>query len=352
MPVSPHRSEIYVGLFVLLGLGLLGWLIFQFGDGGKSRSGGYPLIVEVRDATGIRAGVPVRLGGVELGRASGDPQLNDDYTLLSIPLTIYEGSKIPAGSTVKVGTSGLMGDSFIRIIPPEVPSGEYLPPGHRIPAESSGSFNDLASSAGEALDEVTLTAGEIRAAADQMELLFTKLDRGFLTAENMENASVILAELRASSVHLREASSKLNPLFDEAGSTLDEIAEVAEAAKSSLSGVDESVANFNKTLSAINPVVANFDQSLKDFNVSLKAANELLNLLENGDGLAPLLLKDSALKRNLESFLDKLDRNGLILYPREGGLLRDSTPFLPRSSDAAPDTDPERRLSPGPRRQP
>lgn len=352
MPVSPHRSEVYVGLFVLLGFGLLGWLIFKFGDAGKSRIAGYPLIVEVEDATGIRVGVPVRLGGVEIGRASGDPELNDDYALLSIPLTIYEGSKIPAGSTVKVGTSGLMGDSFVRIIPPEVPSGEFLPPGHRILAESSGSFNDLAGSAGEALDEVTLTAGEIRAAADQMESLFTKLDRGFLTAGNMENVSVMLTELRASSVHIREASTKLNPLMDKAGATLEEISGVADAAKSTLAGTDESMAGFNETLSAINPVVANFDQSLKDLSVTLKTANELLNLLENGDGLAPSLLKDSALKRDLESFLDKLDRNGLILYPREGGLLRDATPSLPPAPEGAPATDAERRPFPGPRRQP
>ena len=69
MPPPPYRTEAYVGLFVLLGLGLLGWLIFHFGDFRGSRSGGYPLIVEVRDATGIRKGVPVRLGGVEIGRA-------------------------------------------------------------------------------------------------------------------------------------------------------------------------------------------------------------------------------------------------------------------------------------------
>jgi phospholipid/cholesterol/gamma-HCH transport system substrate-binding protein len=352
MSASTHRSEIYVGLFVLLGLGLLGWLIFHFGDARGNRTGGYPLIVEVRDATGIRAGVPVRLGGVEIGRVSGEPEHNDNYTLLSIPLTIFEGSKIPAGSTVKVGTSGLMGDSFVRIIPPEVPSGEFLPPGHRILAESSESFSDLAGSAGEALDEVTLTAGEIRAAADQMESLFTKLDRGFLTSTNMENVSVMLAELRASSEHIREASAKLNPLLEETGATLDEISGVADAAKSTLSGVDQSMAGFNETLSAINPVVKTFDDSLKDLSVTLKSANELLELLENGDGLAPALLKDSTLKRDLESFLDKLDRNGLILYPREGGLLRDSTPSLTPSPDDTSATDAERRLFPGPRRQP
>ena len=39
-----------------------------------------------------------------------------------------------------------MGDSFVRIIPPEVSSGDFFPPGHRILAEPTDSLNDLAGS--------------------------------------------------------------------------------------------------------------------------------------------------------------------------------------------------------------
>lgn len=349
MTAPSHRSEIYVGLFVLLGLGLLGWLIFHFGDSRGNRIGGTPLIVEVRDATGIRAGVPVRLGGVEIGRASGDPELNHDYTLLSIPLTIYPGSGVPTGSTVKIGTSGLMGDSFVRIIPPEVSSGEFLPPGHRILAEPSSSLNDLAGSAGDTLEEVTITAGEIRTTTDQIEALFHKLDKKFLTNENLENIAVLLAELRASSEYIHKASKKFDPLLDEAGSTLQEITTAAAAATTTLAGVDKGVVDLTDTLAAIDPVVSNFDQSIKDLSVTLQTANDLLNLIENGDGLASSLLHDSTLKSDLESFLDKLDRHGLLLYPREGGFLRDS---LSSPSLLRPSPEREKRPFSGSTRQP
>lgn len=351
MPPPPYRTEAYVGLFVLLGLGLLGWLVFHFGDFRGIRSDGYPLLVEVRDATGIRKGVPVRLGGVEIGRASGEPELNESYTLLTIPLTIYSNSKIPANSTVKVGTSGLMGDSFVRIIPPEVPSGKFLEPGHRLLAESSSSLDDLAGSAGETLKEVNLTAGEIRAAADQMESLFSKLDRGFLTSENMENVSLMLADLRSASQHINEASQKLNPLLDEAGVTLKEVSAVADAARTTLAGVDHSVLEFSKTLVAANPVIGNFDETLQKLTATLKTTDELLNLLQNGEGMAPALLKDSTLKRDLESFLNKLDRNGLLLYPREGGLLRDLAPLEGPSSRSS-SAEGEKRIFPGLKKQP
>jgi len=242
-----------------------------------------------------------------------------------------------------------MGDSFVRIIPPEAPSGEFLPPGHRILAEPSSSFNDLAGSAGETLEEVTLTASEIRAATDQVGALFSKLDREFFTAENRDNLATMLAELRSSSEHLHDASKKLNPLLEKTATTLTGISEVTDAAKTTLKGVDQSVIEFSSTLSSINPVVADFDRSIKQLTATLGTANELLNLIENGDGIAPLLLKDSALRRDLESFLDKLDRNGLLLYPREGGLLRDSPPG---PSILPPPAGGEKRSFPGLKKQP
>ncbi len=349
MTATSHRSEVYVGLFVLLGLGLLGWLILHFGDSRGNHIDGTPLIVEVRDASGIRAGVPVRLGGVEIGRASGDPELNHDYTLLSIPLTIYPGNRVPTGSTVKIGTSGLMGDSFVRIIPPEVSSGDFLPPGHRILAESSDSLNDIADSAGDTLEEVTLTAAEIRSATDQMESLFGKLERGLLTDANLENIAVILAELRVSAEHLRVASEKFDPLLDQTGSTLTHISGVADATTTTLAGIDKSVAQLSDTLATVSPVVSHFDRTIGDLRDTLQSANDLLELIEGGDGLATALLHDSTLKRDLESFLDKLDRNGLLLYPREGGLFRDA-PSLPPLLQPSPER--EKRPFPGLKKQP
>ena len=346
MPGSKHRTEVFVGLFVILGVALLAWLILHFDKFHTNPGGGYTISVEVRDATGIRAGVPVRLGGVEIGSVSSDPELNSDSTSLSVELTIFPGRRIPTGSAASVGTSGLMGDSFVRIIPPEKPSGEFLPEGHRIQAGSASSLSDLAGSAGETLNEVTEAAGEIRAAADKFETLSTSLEKGFMTEENMKNVSVILAELRASSEYIHAASKQLDPLLKETGGTLNHISGTADAAKSTLARVDAGVTDFNATLKTITTVASDFDRTIKDLSTTLISANKLIKELESGSGLAPALLKDSELKRDLESFLNKLDRNGLLMYPREGGFIRS-----PSATELTlPST--EKRSFPGPRKQP
>ena len=151
MPQTKHISRISVGLFVVLGLGLIGWMILQFGEFRGSARGGYPLVVQVKDATGIRPGVPVRLGGVGIGRVAGEPSLNPDFTSLTILLEIQRGIRIPTGSTAKIATSGLMGDSFVRIVPPEKPSAEFLSEGAVMIAESAETLDELAGNAEEAI---------------------------------------------------------------------------------------------------------------------------------------------------------------------------------------------------------
>ncbi len=347
MSTSLPRSEISVGLFLLIGAALAAGLALRFSRPVLGPRGGYPIVVEVRDATGIRAGVPVRLGGVEIGRVAGEPELSDDAVMLSIPLEISPGRRIPVGATVKVGTSGLMGDSFIRILPPERPTGEFLPEGFRILAEPASTFTDLAGDAGEAFEGMSDASVEIRAAAQRVETLAAKLENELLTDENLENLGAILTELRSSSENLRAASDRFLPLLSEAGVAMEEVGGAAEAATASFAKVDEGVAALTGTLSATRPVLAEFDRTLDDLRKTLDSANTLIHQIEGGDGLAAALLRDSALKRDLEGFVAKLSRYGILFYPREGGVLR-ANPLEESPGDASG----ERRPFPGPRRQP
>lgn len=322
MRPSKHLPEVYVGAFVAAGMALLVWMIFEFGNFSRSSGGSYRIEVEVKDATGIRTGVPVRLGGLGIGRVASDPVFNEGFTSLTIELEIFAGQRIPSGSLFKIGTSGLMGDNFIRVIPPETPSTDFLTEGQRVIASPGGSLDELTGDATDALEGVTSAAAEVRTAADRLETLFKLLDERIITEENVSNVTVMLSELRASSEQIHAASKKLNPLLDEADNTLKEVRGAASGAKEALSGIDEGMTNFSDTLSKIDPVLTEFDQSLDELRSTLNSANRLINTIENGGGLASALIKDPELKQDLESLLDKLERNGILFYPKEGGLLR------------------------------
>ncbi|MDH4410026.1 MAG: MlaD family protein [Verrucomicrobiales bacterium] len=346
MSLSSHRTEIQVGLFVLLGAALVAGLVLRFSRPQIGSAGGYAITVEVKDATGIREGVPVRLGGVDVGRVAADPVLNEDFVLLSVPLEIFPGNRIPVGSTVKVGTSGLMGDSYVRIVPPERRTGEFLPEGHRLVADPPNSLTDLAGEAGEALVGVTDASVEMRSAADQVERLALRIEKELLSDENLENLRVLLSEMRATSETLHTASARLPQLLDESSAAINGVTEASAAAKTSLTGLDESVSKFGNTLKSVDPVFQEFDGILDELRKTIATTDRLLNEIEKGEGLSAALLKDPGMKRDFAEVLDKLNRYGFLFYPREGGAQREGSIFPEEGDDA------DRKVFPGLRRQP
>lgn len=321
MASGTQRTELYVGLFVLLGLLLLGGFAFQFGTFGGSAGESYPLTVKVRDASGIRVGAPVRIGGLDIGTVRSEPILDADFKALSIEIEVDEGRRIPRGSEVNIGTSGLMGDRFIRILPPAEVSAGFYEAGEEVAADSGATIDDVATGAVETLSRAGETLEQIGESVRQLNLLFKRFDEGVMDQENIDNLKTTMANLRVASERIGDASGKLGPLLDDTGETLEAVKATAEDAQATLSGLDTGVAAFAETLAGVDPVVSKFDDSLNELRSTLRSVDGLLNDLETGDGLAHALLNDEELRRDLSAFVDKLERNGILFYPRERSFL-------------------------------
>ncbi|MDF1738509.1 MAG: MlaD family protein [Verrucomicrobiales bacterium] len=329
MPAKSHRPEISVGLFVLVGFFLLGWLLLQFAKSGSDRRGGYPITVEVRDASGIRDGVPVRLGGIDIGTVSARPQLNSESTVIEVPLTIYPDIKIPAGSAVQIATSGLMGDSFVRILPPAGSSGEFIEEGARIRAAETKTINDLTTNAGTAIEEVESTMTAIRDSVQHLNEIFTRIEKGVLNETNIKNLSELLVEMRTLSDQLKTATEDAGPLLKDTSRAINSVNDAAGTANKTFAKIDGTMQEFNKTLGTINPAVTEFDESLGDLRGMIATVNALVKEIDQGDGLAAALINDRKLKADLEEFVTKLNKNGVLFYPKENGILERNRPTRP-----------------------
>lgn len=329
MPAKSHRPEISVGLFVLVGFLLLGWLLLQFSKSGRDRRGGYPITVEVRDASGIRDGVPVRLGGIDIGVVSSLPQLNGESTVIEVPLTIYPDIKIPTGSAVQIATSGLMGDSFVRILPPATPTGGFIERGARIRAAETSTINDLTTNAGSAIEEVETTMTSIRVSVEHLNEIFTRIEKGILNETNLSNLSELLIEMRTLSGQLKTATEDVGPLLADSSTAIKSVNEAAGTANTTFARVDSTMQEFSRTLGTINPAVTEFDQSLDDLRGMIETVNALVKEIDKGDGLASALINDKKLKADLEEFVTKLNKNGVLFYPKENGILERNRPLQP-----------------------
>src|SRR5947207_15230067 len=107
--------EFKVGIFVFVGLAMVGALLVQFGRLGEGFKTYYSLTVRFPDASGLLKGADVLLAGAKIGRVSGGPRLVQVGQGVEVPLRIYDYVKIPAESKFTVGSSGLLGDRFVAV---------------------------------------------------------------------------------------------------------------------------------------------------------------------------------------------------------------------------------------------
>lgn len=112
-----HRKtiDVWVGLFVLLGLAALLFLAFQAGNM-RTLSFGQTYSVTGRfdNIGGLKPQAPVKSAGVVVGRV-GDISFDDKSFQASVRLDMETEYKFPKDSSLKILTAGLLGEQYIGI---------------------------------------------------------------------------------------------------------------------------------------------------------------------------------------------------------------------------------------------
>jgi phospholipid/cholesterol/gamma-HCH transport system substrate-binding protein len=121
------RVEVAVGIFVIIGLVALSYLSIKLGRVDLFGGGTYPVIAMFPATGGLKAGAPVEIAGVEIGRVDRIDLV--DYEA-RITLRIQSGVQIQDDAIVSIKTRGLIGEKFLRISPGG--SEKIVPPNGRI----------------------------------------------------------------------------------------------------------------------------------------------------------------------------------------------------------------------------
>src|SRR6476660_5658889 len=206
--------EFKVGLFVFVGLAMLGALVVQFGRLGEGFKTYYALTVRFNDASGLLKGSDVLLAGARIGKVADAPRLVREGTGIAVPLKIYDYIKIPEGTKFTVGSSGLLGDRFVNVTMPTGQPKAYLPPNAYVSGARESGIDDITRE-GTAL--ITDARGTVQ-----------KLNNETLSAENMQNMKASMEHLNQATTALAESSKKLDGVIEEAGSTSTSAKEAAD----------------------------------------------------------------------------------------------------------------------------
>lgn len=318
MPAGKQRVEILVGAFVLVGLVVLGWLLLRAGGFEKRSGRGYGIVVLATDVSGIRVGAPVRMGGLEIGHVAVEPDFGENFREIEVGLVIHEHRKIPKGSEFQIATSGLMGDAYVRVVPASTGGDAYLEPGSRVETTGVKTLNDLVTGAVGTLEETGGALAELGEAVATMNRLLAKVDGEVFTEENLEGLGEMFANVTDAMERIEEISRRLEPALEEVSGAAVKLQGAADTANVAFGDISGGVGEFTETLETIDPALEDFDAALGDLQATLRAADSLFTRIEHGGGLSDALINDPKLRADLTSFVEKLNRNGVLFYPRSG----------------------------------
>lgn len=116
--MNSRKTEISVGLFVLLGIAALAMLAMKVSNISEtSDSDSYQITARFDNVGGLKVRSPIRMGGVLIGRVS-QIALDEKYLSPVVTLSIFnQYNKLPTETSAAILTAGLLGEQYLSLSP-------------------------------------------------------------------------------------------------------------------------------------------------------------------------------------------------------------------------------------------
>jgi phospholipid/cholesterol/gamma-HCH transport system substrate-binding protein len=245
--------ETMVGIFLLVGIGLICTLIIVFGELPDFLKPSYSVTVKFADASGLLKGSDVYLAGAVIGKVTTDPHYIPDTQRVEVNLKINKEVGIREDASYEIGSSGLLGDRFVVVKPAApkegAPLAPYVKDGAVIDGETDPGLNGLIRDATPLVDR----ANHIAAQLDDM---ITRLNTDVLSGTSTDD--------------LKETISKLRHMVDNGDSMISNANDLLSQAKTGKGvlgrlindkQVGDNLASFIANLKAHGPIFYHDDSS-------------------------------------------------------------------------------------------
>ncbi len=106
------KTELVVGIFVIVGIVALIYLSVSLGGIKLFGSENYNVFASFDSVTGLKVGAKVEIAGVEVGKVSGI-ELDEDQAV--VEMDILNDVKIADDSVASIRTQGIIGDKYVKL---------------------------------------------------------------------------------------------------------------------------------------------------------------------------------------------------------------------------------------------
>jgi phospholipid/cholesterol/gamma-HCH transport system substrate-binding protein len=289
------RRNVVVGLFVLFGLLALATLVVLFGRAPTLFAGGgrFTLNVQFTNVSGIKAGTPVTVGGIAVGRVERvgfrDPDRFDLGANVVISLDA-QYARIPQGTRAVTTEPGFgMGRPPIELVPPAEPgpmladgaalTGEMVPAMDALfPASVRGNFERAAVQIGDA-------AGALRPVLDDLHDILrprtvAEVDRPGGLPGNLATAATRLDGLLK---HANEVLGDPN-VQSQLRVTIDNLAAMTDSGKAAVTDLRQAASDFRELAGKGKDFVGRATESLARLDQQIdRVGNDASTALQSAD---------------------------------------------------------------------
>jgi phospholipid/cholesterol/gamma-HCH transport system substrate-binding protein len=323
---AQRRRDVVVGIFVIVGLGALGWMILKFGDlpTTVTRMKSFQVHVQFPTAPGVMKDTPVRFCGYQIGRVTTvmSPEVREDLNthqkyhqtlcILSINKRYVD---IPSNVEVKLMTRGL-GSSYLelKVNPAKLPA----PP--RYPGDPSSCFLQdgmpLQGSTGMTSEFFPEESQQkLKSLVEDMRTFVGNANRIIGDPNNQQNFKATLANLSKTSDAFPDAVEQAVLLMKDAQKTMEEFRGLATAGGETLKNTDRKfervVASLVTTSDEIGKTATQLRQAMEKINNGQGSAGQLINDGRLYEGLLEDTTQLNLLIKDIKSLIDKVSEKGL-----------------------------------------
>jgi phospholipid/cholesterol/gamma-HCH transport system substrate-binding protein len=288
-------NSIKLGVFVLSGLFFLILLLYMIGRNRNLFGSTFLIKARFENVQGLVPGNNVRYAGIEIGTVKRVNILND--TLIEVVMVVEDNAKqfMRSNAVANIGSDGLMGNKVINISSTG-PDAPFIREGDIIVSRKTLDTDEILRTLGKTNNDAAVIAENLKTTVIRIN--------NSSALWKLLNDSTIPLNLKASVENVRYTTDRAAEMANDLNAIISDVKD----GKGSLGAVlrDTAIAtNLNEAIEKIKLVGDHADELAASINAIVADVKKDMN---EGNGPANALLKDSAMVLKLNNSLDNIQK--------------------------------------------
>lgn len=227
---TKFSTDAKIGLFILAVFAMIAYLTIEVSNLSLSPGGTYTVYMKLKSAEGLTTKTPVQIAGIPIGVVDDIELIENNEAKLK--LKIQKGVKLSKNMQAQLKTRGILGDSYLELIPgpegdPLLEKGEFLQPATR-PMDYEGAIADVSEITADLKEITEILKTNLQTDRETLSRVLNNMDEltanlAQITLNNQKNIHTVLYNMASMTADLRNVVSRSSPDFENSLANLDEM---------------------------------------------------------------------------------------------------------------------------------